>query len=66
MKAIHNAEGGFVGDCVVVYDPAKLVKMKAIHNEWFYVPLKQIVVYDPAKLVKMKAIHNGAATPDRA
>ena len=42
----------------VVYDPAKLVKMKAIHNpQWSAVQWMR-VVYDPAKLVKMKAIHN--------
>ena len=43
---------------VVVYDPAKLVKMKAIHNFAKTVEYSVGVVYDPAKLVKMKAIHN--------
>ena len=42
----------------VVYDPAKLVKMKAIHNGDSLNDNSLIVVYDPAKLVKMKAIHN--------
>ena len=45
-------------DRSVVYDPAKLVKMKAIHNS-FYKLLEELnVVYDPAKLIKMKANHN--------
>ena len=43
---------------MVVYDPAKLVKMKAIHNAPSYAQPYIFVVYDPAKLVKMKAIHN--------
>ena len=42
----------------VVYDPAKLVKMKAIHNNFGVFLWFEFVVYDPAKLVKMKAIHN--------
>ena len=42
----------------VVYDPAKLVKMKAIHNNANLFYGDGVVVYDPAKLVKMKAIHN--------
>ena len=46
------------GVFAVVYDPAKLVKMKAIHNFLVFRKENPFVVYDPAKLVKMKAIHN--------
>ena len=58
MKAIHNVIDCFNNGSVVVYDPAKLVKMKAIHNDDPFVRSLNTVVYDPAKLVKMKAIHN--------
>ena len=42
----------------VVYDSAKLVKMKAIHNGFAFGFYVAAVVYDLAKIVKMKAIHN--------
>ncbi len=42
----------------VVYDPAKVAKMKAIHNSCRTQFFDTIVVYDPAKVAKMKAIHN--------
>ena len=58
MKAIHNPYDYRLDNSLVVYDPAKLVKMKAIHNLNQFLNFLNIVVYDPAKLVKMKAIHN--------
>ena len=58
MKAIHNDGTPHGGEESVVYDPAKLVKMKAIHNIFILKKKLFTVVYDPAKLVKMKAIHN--------
>ena len=43
---------------LVVYDPAKVAKMKAIHNSDIKQHYYAFVVYDPAKVAKMKAIHN--------
>ena len=42
----------------VVYDSAKLVKMKAIHNGFAFGFYVAAVVYDLAKIAKMKANHN--------
>ena len=47
----------------VVYDSAKLVKMKALHNGFAFGFDVAAVVYAPAKLAKMKAIHNTLIPP---
>ncbi len=42
----------------VVYDPAKVIILKANHNKKSYRNETEDVVYDPAKLRILKANHN--------